>query len=203
MTAAEQLTSRLRSAVAALPPGLREHVLRVEVEALRLARAYDVDPEGARLAALGHDLVRHKHGPELLELAARYDLTPDAVERAAPILVHGPVAARILDDDYGLGDADVLAAVDCHTTARAGMSRLEKVLFVADKIEPQKLEQHPAWQEVYDLAEHDIDAAILRYLDLQLEETVRRHWLLHPRSLEARNQLSLAATGERQELPSS
>jgi predicted HD superfamily hydrolase involved in NAD metabolism len=191
VTAAEQLTSRLRSAVAALPPGLSEHVLRVEVEALRLARAYDVDPEGARLAALGHDLVRHRRGPELLDLAARYDLTPDAVERAAPILVHGPVAARILGNDYGLGDADVLAAVDCHTTARAGMSRLEKVLFVADKIEPQKLVQHPAWREVHDLAERDLDAAILRYLDLQLEETVRRHWLLHPRSLEARNQLSL------------
>jgi predicted HD superfamily hydrolase involved in NAD metabolism len=175
--------------VAALPQGLRAHIERVEDEAVRLAPLHGVDADRARLAALGHDLVRHKKGQELLDLAAAYSLQPDAVERAAPILVHGPVAAAMLARDYGVEDAELLAGIDCHTTARPGMTKLEQVLFVADKVEPHKLAKEPALAEVKRLAEDDLDAAVLRYLDLNLQEAIRRGWQVHVRSLEARNQL--------------
>ncbi len=170
------LEVQLREAVAALPKGLREHIRRVEEEAVRLA-------------ALSHDLVRHKDDTALLRLATEYDLTPDAIERASPILVHGPVAAAMLRRDYELDDAELLAGVDCHTTARDGMALLEKVLFVADKVEPHKLAREAALAEVRRLAEDDIDAAVLRYLDHNLEQSVRRGWQVHPRSNEARNEL--------------
>ena len=183
------LEARLRAAVAALPDGLQAHIARVEDEAVRLAPLHGVDPQRARLAALGHDLVRHEPGPRLLQLAAEYGLTPDEVERAAPILVHGPVAAAMLLRDYAVDDAELVAGVDCHTTARPGMSALEKVLFVADKVEPHKLAREPALAEVKRLAETDLDAAVLRYLDLTLEEAVRRRWQLHPRTTAARNAL--------------
>jgi predicted HD superfamily hydrolase involved in NAD metabolism len=183
------IEQRLRAAVAALPRGLREHVLRVEVEAVRLATRYGVDVGRARVAALGHDLVRHKRPEELLTLAKRYGHASDEIELATPILVHGPVAARMLADDYAVADADVIAGVDCHTTARAGMSDLEKVLFIADKSEPQKLAERPAWDEVRRLADESLDAALLRFLDLHIEEALERRWLLHPRTLEARNAL--------------
>jgi predicted HD superfamily hydrolase involved in NAD metabolism len=186
---ASELMQRLRAAVAALPQGLRAHIERVEDEAVRLAPLHGVDADRARLAALGHDLVRHKKGQELLDLAAAYSLQPDAVERAAPILVHGPVAAAMLARDYGVEDAELLAGIDCHTTARPGMTKLEQVLFVADKVEPHKLAKEPALAEVKRLAEDDLDAAVLRYLDLNLQEAIRRGWQVHVRSLEARNQL--------------
>src|SRR5690606_6333075 len=109
-------------------------ILRVEAESLWLAESHGVDAKRAAVAALGHDLVRHLSGPELLTMASRYGLAPDAIEIASPILVHGPVAARILSRDYGFRDAEVLAGIDCHTTARPGMSQLEQVLFIADKI---------------------------------------------------------------------
>ncbi|HEY7465247.1 MAG TPA: bis(5'-nucleosyl)-tetraphosphatase (symmetrical) YqeK, partial [Dehalococcoidia bacterium] len=111
------------------------------------------------------------------------------VERAAPILVHGPVAAAMLARDYGVEDAELLAGIDCHTTARPGMTKLEQVLFVADKVEPHKLAKEPALAEVKRLAQDDLDAAVLRYLDLKLQEAIRRGWQVHVRSLEARNQL--------------
>jgi predicted HD superfamily hydrolase involved in NAD metabolism len=179
----------LRTAVAALPQGLREHIERVEDEAVRLAAVHGVNEERARLAALGHDLVRHKKGKELLDLAAAYSLQPDAVERAAPVLVHGPVAAAMLARDHGVEDSELLAGIDCHTTARAGMTKLEQVLFVADKVEPHKLAKEAGLAEVKRLAEDDLDAAVLRYLDLNLQEAIRRGWQVHVRSLEARNQL--------------
>jgi predicted HD superfamily hydrolase involved in NAD metabolism len=184
-----ELENRLRAAVAELPEGLREHIRRVEEEAVRFAALHGVDEERARLSALGHDLVRHKKGQELLDLAAAYSLTPDAVERASPILVHGPIAAAMLARDYGVEDAELLAGIDCHTTARAGMSRLEQVLFVADKVEPHKLAREPVLAEVKGLAQDDLDAAVLRYLDLNLQEAIRRGWQVHVRSLEARNEL--------------
>jgi HD superfamily phosphohydrolase YqeK len=95
----------------------------------------------------------------------------------------------MLARDYGVADAELLAGIDCHTTARAGMSKLEQVLFVADKVEPHKLAREAALAEVKDAAQADLDAAVLRYLDLNLEEAVRRGWQVHVRSLEARNEL--------------
>jgi predicted HD superfamily hydrolase involved in NAD metabolism len=198
MSEIDGLLSRLREVVEALPDGLRDHVLRVEVVAEKLARFHDVDPARARLAALGHDLVRHKRPDELLALAQQYDVETDAVERATPILVHGPIAARMLVRDYALTDEEVLAGIDCHTTARPGMAPLEKVLFIADKVEPQKLEYNASWREVYDLAfevsktpGRGLDLALRRFLDLHIEASVERGWLIHQRSLDARNELLL------------
>ena len=188
MTAID-IESRLRLVVEALPAGLRDHVLRVESESDRLARLHGIDSSRARLAALGHDLVRHLKGNELLALATRYEIVPDGVELASPILTHGPIAARILALDYGIEDTEILDGIDCHTTARAGMTALEKVLFVADKIDGNKISRSPELAEVRDLAPSSLDEAVLRYLDFNLEEAVRRRWQVHPRSLEARNEL--------------
>jgi predicted HD superfamily hydrolase involved in NAD metabolism len=181
--------ARLRAAVEALPPRLRDHVLRVEVEAMNLARKHGQDPERASIAALGHDLVRHKNNEELLDLARRYDIEPDAVELASPVLVHGPIAARMLTRDFDLDDAEIIAGVDCHTTARPGMTMIEKMLFIADKIEPNKLKRGGALQEVYDLRETDIDAAVLRFLDMRIEQALAGGGQIHPRVIEARNEL--------------
>ena len=192
MTALSGVESRLRTALEGLPRGLREHILRVEAEALRLAEMHGVDAERASLSALGHDLVRHLPGEELLTLAARYGLQPDAIERAEPILVHGPVAARMLVEDYGIEDAALVAGVDCHTTARAGMGALEQVLFVADKVEPHKLAREARMAVVREKAERDLGAGVLEYLNWSIESAVSKGWLLHPRTFECRNELIAA-----------
>jgi predicted HD superfamily hydrolase involved in NAD metabolism len=189
VTSLDTLEAQLRTAIEALPDGLRAHIQRVETESRALAAIHGVDEQRAVVAALGHDLVRHLKASDLLAMAGRYGLTPDAVETAAPILVHGPVAARILSRDYGVEDTEVLAGIDCHTTARAGMTRLEQVLFVADKVEPHKLAGEPVLAEVKALAAGNLGAAVLRYLDYNLEQAIRRGWQVHTRSLEARNEL--------------
>jgi predicted HD superfamily hydrolase involved in NAD metabolism len=185
----EPVEARLKEMLAALPDGLRAHIERVEADAVRLASIHGLDQGRVRLAALGHDLLRHKQDAELLALAEAYELRPDAIEAASPILVHGPIAARILGRDLCLSDEEVLAAVAWHTTARAGMSTLEMALFVADKTEPQKLAKDPALMQIKTLGDADLSAAVLRYLDFYIEEALRKQQLLHPRTLEARNQL--------------
>ena len=189
MATVTNVTANLRTAVEALPPKLRDHILRVENEAMKLARHHGEDPERASIAALGHDLVRHKSHEELLDLARRYDIDPDPVEIASPVLVHGPIAARMLTRDFDLTDEEIILGVDCHTTARPGMTMIEKMLFIADKIEPNKLKRGGGLQEVYDLRKKDIDAAVLRFLDLRIEEALSGGGQIHPRLIEARNDL--------------
>jgi predicted HD superfamily hydrolase involved in NAD metabolism len=175
-----------------LPRGLAEHIESVVAEARRLALLHGVDEERAALAAWGHDIARALSPSELLAEARRLGLAVDPVEEEAPILLHGPVGAAILSLDYAIDDAEVLAVARYHTTARAGMSTLEKVVFVADKVEPGKVQGEPALARVHQLADRDLDAAILEYLNQHLVEASRRRWPLHPNTVAARNHLLLA-----------
>jgi predicted HD superfamily hydrolase involved in NAD metabolism len=184
--------AELRAAVARLPRSLAKHVEGVVAEARRLARVHGADEERAALAAWGHDIARALSPSELLAEARRLGLAVDPVEESAPILLHGPVAAEMLCRDYGVDDTEVLATARYHTTGRAGMSTLEKVVFVADKIEASKLKAQPALAKMKQLADHDLDAAILEYLNQHLLEASRRGWPLHPQTVAARNHLLLA-----------
>ena len=182
----------LRAAVARLPRGLVEHIEGVVAEARRLALLHGADEERAALAAWGHDIARALSPSELLAEARRLGLAVDPVEKEAPILLHGPIGAAVLSRDYAIDDAEVLAAARYHTTGRAGMSALEKVVFVADKIEAGKVRAEPALTRVKQLADRDLDAAILEYLNHHLLEASRRAWPLHPQTVAARNHLLLA-----------
>jgi predicted HD superfamily hydrolase involved in NAD metabolism len=183
----------LRAALAKVPPGLAEHVLRVADEATRLADMHGVDREAARLAALAHDILR-AHAPErLLSIAGEQGFAMDAADRMEPILMHGPLAVPILREQYNLLDADILGAVALHTTAGPGMSRLQKLLFVADKIDPHKMNGRAPALRVADLAESDLDAALLAYLEYQITTALERRWPLHPNTIAARNELLAAA----------
>ena len=185
-------SSELLSAVARLPRGLAEHIEGVVAEARRLALLHGVDEERAVLAAWSHDIARALSPADLLAEAHRLGLPVDPVQEEAPILLHGPIGAAILSRDYAIDDAEVLAAARYHTTARAGMSTLEKVVFVADKIEPGKVRATPALARIKQLADSDLDAAVIEYLNQHLLEASRRGWPLHPQTVAARNQLLLS-----------
>jgi predicted HD superfamily hydrolase involved in NAD metabolism len=183
----------VREAVTRLPRDLAEHVERVVAEAERLAAGFTgLDRKRVGLAAWGHDIARALSPQELLAGARRFGLEVSPVEEEAPILLHGPVGSEMLRRDYGIEDAEVLAAARFHSTGRAGMSLLEKVIFVADKIEPSKVRAKPALARVRALAQRDLDAAILEYLDQMLQTARRQGWPVHPDALTARKELLLA-----------
>jgi predicted HD superfamily hydrolase involved in NAD metabolism len=177
----------LRREVERLPEPLRSHVERVLAEAEGLAARHNIDASRVRLAALGHDLMRLTPREELLRLAREGGIEPNEAERAEPLLLHGALAARMLSERFGIDNAEVLDAVRYHTTGRAGMSDVEKVVFLADKTEPDELAHYPEWREVRDLALNDLDAAMLRALELYLERAHREGWTVHPNVLAARD----------------
>ena len=187
----------LKAAIGRLPRGLAEHVERVVAEADRLAAGLkELDREQVELAAWGHDIARALSRQELLARARGFGLEVSPVEAEAPILLHGPVGAEILRREHGIDDPEVLAAARFHSTGRAGMSLLEKVIFVADKIEPGKVRAKPALARVRELADQDLDAAILEYLDQMLMVASEENWSLHPQAIAARNERLLTRRWE-------
>ena len=198
MNDAEEL---LRAALLKVPAGLAEHVIRVVEEAARLSAIYDIDRRAVRIAALGHDLLRAHSADRLLAIADEQGYPLDDVDRMEPILLHGPLAVPILQDQYGVLDADVLGAVSYHTTAHAGMTPLQKLLFIADKIEPQKRAKAEEIDRVAVLAVRDLDGALLAYLEYHIDYAIRTGWPLHPNTIAARNELLARRRPPREDRP--
>lgn len=186
---ANEVRTQLEAAVDALPAGLRDHVYRVVEESRRLGQAHDVNEDRVLIAALGHDLYRSHVDAKLLAEAEVAGLEIASVERSQPILLHGPLGALAMANKFAVSDEDVLAAARHHTTARPGMSLLEKIIFVADKVEPQKASSVPAFVDAKAVADRDLDAAIRLILDHLIERALDRGWPLHPDTITARNEL--------------
>jgi predicted HD superfamily hydrolase involved in NAD metabolism len=180
----------VRAEMETRPPRLLAHVERTLATALPLARRWQVDETRVELAVWGHDLHRHRRNDELLALAWELGEKPDPIEISQPVMIHGRLAAATLARQFAVGDAEVLEAVRRHTTARPGMSLLEQVVFVADKVEPRKLKR-PHAHEIAALAQVDLRAAVLCYLDTMLEAAARGGWPVHDMCHAARNELLL------------
>lgn len=182
--------ARLRALIAPeLPGGLIAHIDRVVALATTLAERHGLAVETVRLSARGHDLLRAVPPADLLARAEQRGLAIDAVERREPVLLHGPLAALELAERFGVTDADVLHAVRWHTTGHPDFSAESWAMFVADKVEPDKVRRRPALERVRALADQDLEAAALAYLDLTLEAAVAERWQVHPMANETRNVL--------------
>ena len=179
----------------ALPTGLREHVERVRDIGQRLALRHGVDAELVDLGIAAHDLARALDGAELVQRAEAIGLAPSAVERRLPVLLHGPLAAAELESD-GLAETQVLDSVRWHTTGHRGMGDVAKVVFLADKLDPQKARRYPYLGEIDRLARESLDVAVVRFLELSTADYLRQGRLIRPESIEFRNELLLASESE-------
>ncbi|MCH2519760.1 MAG: bis(5'-nucleosyl)-tetraphosphatase (symmetrical) YqeK [Dehalococcoidia bacterium] len=177
-----------------LPAGLQAHIHRVVEIARELAVCHGINQEQAALAALAHDVARAMTDGELLRRAAGMGLPIGVVDRRVPILLHGPVGAEILQQEAGLTDISIYKAVYWHTTANPDLDELGKVVFIADKLDPAKIDSYPYLPQIRQMAFQDLDRAILHFLTRQAMDRLNRGELVHPVMVETRNAL-LAASG--------
>ena len=139
----------------------RIHTYGVRDTSMMLARKYGADPEKARACSLYHDMFRRATDEQIDEYIEKYGLDPKY--RHDPDLAHSKIAAIYMNNEMGIEDEDMLNAVAYHTTGRAGMSTLEKVIFLADSIEPAR--DYPTVNYLRELAEDDLDEACLALLE--------------------------------------
>jgi len=163
------------------------HTIGTAEEAVRLARHYGGPADKAYIAGLLHDCAKDFSQEEKRELCIKYNIPLDPVTDKQIDLTHGDLAAEISRHDYGIDDEDILNSIRYHTTGRKGMSLLEKIIYVADCIEPER-EDYPGLTKIRRLAYQDINKAVKAGISSTIEENKNRGRLIHPLSIEALNE---------------
>ncbi len=114
------------------------HSVGVEYTAGCMAFIYDVDVKRARCAGLLHDCAKCIPTEDKLKKAKKLGLPVNKFEELNPDLLHGKLGAYYAREKYGIEDEEILSAITYHTTGKPDMTMLEKIIFVADYIEPNR-----------------------------------------------------------------
>jgi len=165
------------------------HSERTAELAVQLAAHHGVDPERARLAALIHDVADCYSERELLVLAERYGIDISLTEARVPKLLHGKIGAEILSRDWGITDDELLDAVRDHITGGVRMGPLARVLFVADKLEPERDRHFGGLDPIRQLAVVNLEAAMLKLYAWRMDQLIGAGKPLDNALVRARNQL--------------
>lgn len=157
--------SKLRKEMAKVQDGKRyEHTLGVAYTAANLAACHGEDIDQALVAGLLHDCAKCLSDEKLLAICAKQKLPVSPQEKKKPSLLHARVGSYLAHKEYHITDPDILNAIHNHTTGRPGMSLLEKIIFVADYMEPGR-KQAPHLEQIRRTAFTDLDGAMLMILE--------------------------------------
>ena len=161
------------------------HIRGCEEEAVRLAERWGADPHLARRAGILHDCTKYLELDEQLALCEQYHIQLDELERVAVKLLHSKTGAAIARHVFGEPE-EVCNAIYWHTTGKADMDLLSKVLYLADYIEPSRAD-FEGLEELRRLAYTDIDKALLLGCELTIQDMEERGVPVHTNTLQARD----------------
>lgn len=172
-----------------------EHSVKVSEVAAELAGLHGADKDAAALAGLLHDYAKNMSPEELREAAQALNLELDDVVSRHMMLAHGPVGAGLVERDLGISDSDILNAIRFHTVGRPGMGKLEKIVYLADFIEPGR--KFKKADELRKVARDNLDKAVLMALESSLEYLIGSDRLMHPNTLFTRNAMIIEQNSRR------
>jgi predicted HD superfamily hydrolase involved in NAD metabolism len=163
------------------------HSIGVADVAADLAMIHGCDREKAETAGLLHDCAKALTPEDMMKLAASEGLAIDEDERLEPGLLHAPVGAIIASKSFGVEDRDILRAIARHTTGDSEMTCLDKIIYLADAIEPERT--FPGVDELRELSRRDLDEAVLMLQERTINRLLHRRTIIHSRTIAARNDL--------------
>ena len=167
-----------------LPEKRLKHCLGVEQTAIELAERFGVDREKAGLAGLLHDYAKKLSDEEFLALIDKYDLAPKLKDWGNNVW-HGLVGVYKIREDLGLSDPEILRSIEIHTVGSAQMSDLDKVVYVADYIEPNR--DFPGVEEAREIARISLNRAVAYETAHTVEYLAHQGLPIFPRTLETYN----------------
>lgn len=147
-----------------LDPKRFEHTLGVTYTAAALAMCHQVDINKAQIAGLLHDCAKCMDNEKKISICQKHNIQINEIEKKNPFLLHAKVGSYIAMKKFNISDPDIINSILNHTTGRPGMSALEKIVYIADYIEPGR-KQAPNLTEVRQLAFQDLDKALLKILN--------------------------------------
>ena len=162
-----------------------KHTLGVVETAKKLAHINDVDENKAHIVALVHDCAKNMPNEKMIEVLKQEGIELDLISKESPQILHGKVGAIIAKKVFEIEDNDILNAIEYHTTGRSNMSSLERIIYIADYIEPNR--NYPGVDELREITFKNLDKGVLKGLENTLIFVIKEENLIHPLTIEARN----------------
>lgn len=165
------------------------HSLGVMEKAEELAIQYGENSEVAKVVGLTHDIAKEMPKQEIKQYVKNHNIEIDEVEKLQPQLLHGKIGAHICMEKYGFTEK-MQNAIIKHTTGDINMTLLDKIIYLADKIEKNRTYDDAEYAR--NLAKEDIEKAILYCFDVSIKNTVEKGSLIHPNTIIARNKILMS-----------
>jgi predicted HD superfamily hydrolase involved in NAD metabolism len=163
-----------------------QHTLGVTDTAIILAKQYGVDEKKAELAAIFHDYAKFRPKDEMREIIVTQGMPKDLLKYNTE-LWHAPVGAYLAEHEAGITDQEVLGAIRYHTSGRTGMTTLEKVIYLADYIEPGR--HFPGVEEVRELAKLNLNTALIKAVQNTIIFLLKKNQAIYPDTFHTYNDL--------------
>lgn len=164
-----------------------KHTQSVKETAVKMAKHHNVDLDKVKIASLLHDYARHFNNEKLKKIVKENNIDVDKIEQKVPALLHSAVGAYLAGKEFNIKDQDILNAIRYHTIGRPGMSILEKIIFVADVVEPGR--DFPGVDLIREKIYKNIDEAVILVCDFTIKYNIDRRRIIHPNTLFTRNSL--------------
>lgn len=164
------------------------HTIGVLETAMKLAKKYNADGEKVQLAAIFHDYAKFRSVNEMKQLVIDEKLDARLLKYGSELL-HAPVGSILVQREVGISDEDVLNGIRYHTTGRPKMTILEKIIFIADYIEPNR--NFPGVEEVRALTERNLDDALILAITNTVNFLMKKKQPVFPDTLATYNDLIL------------
>ena len=164
------------------------HSLGVMEMAVELAQIYNVDEKKAELAGLLHDNAKEMTPEELLKYVDDNNIKISEVERINTKILHGKIGADIAKKKYGVSK-EIQEAIEYHTTTNPNMTTLDKIVFVADKIELNRKSATYDIESERELAKKDLDGAVIFIINSNITSLIQKDKLINEESIQTRNKL--------------
>ncbi|MBM7701451.1 bis(5'-nucleosyl)-tetraphosphatase (symmetrical) YqeK [Metabacillus iocasae] len=164
------------------------HTIGVMETAIELASRYGGDPKKAELAAIFHDYAKFRPKEEMKQIIVTQKMDP-ALLLYNTELWHAPVGTYLVREEVGITDEEVLNAIKYHTSGRPNMTLLEKIIYVADYIEPGR--HFPGVEDVRELAKNDLDSALIQSLKNTIVFLLKKNQAVYPDTMMTYNSLVL------------
>jgi predicted HD superfamily hydrolase involved in NAD metabolism len=162
-----------------------QHSLSVKETSISLSRKYNIDQDKAGIAGLVHDCAKYLKNNEINDFLVKYGYNIDEIFKNNSNILHGLAGSIIAENIMNITDRDILNAIAFHTTGRANMSTLEKIIYLADYVEP--LRNFNGVEVLRKLAYENLDEALLLSFDNTIKYVIDKGELIHKDTIEARN----------------
>lgn len=172
---------------ATLKPKRYIHSLGVCDTAIKLAKQFEVDSDKAYLAGLLHDCAKCFEHEKQLELCRQYGIELSKITLECPAVIHAPLGAAVAKTEYGIEDEEILRSIELHTTGGCDMTKLDKIIYIADMIEPSR--DYKGVDSLRKAAKEDLDKAMLMALQSTLKFNIKKGSIIHPDTIDAWNDL--------------